>query len=129
VIGGLPFPSGYSVSLTALPAVSSGRTTLADGSEGAQLQPELAKPPCWRFPEVSTDRLFKLADELGAMVALECELVLIMLRADGDRDLCGDELREFEILLIVNSRLVAPDAQHTKPSVRGGQRHNTKGMY
>jgi len=74
VIGGLPFPSGYSVSLTALPAVSSGRTTLADGSEGAQLQPELAKPPCWRFPEVSTDRLFKLADELGAMVALECEL-------------------------------------------------------
>jgi hypothetical protein len=60
-----------SVDVGSLPAVSSGRTTLADGSEGAQLQPELAKPPRWRFPEVSTERLFRLADELGAMVALE----------------------------------------------------------
>jgi hypothetical protein len=67
----LRFPSGASVDVAALPAVSSGRTTLADGSEGAQLQPELAQPPRPRFPAVSTDRLFRLADELGALVAYE----------------------------------------------------------
>lgn len=67
----LRFPSGERVDVGSLPAVSSGRTTLADGSEGAQLQPELAEPPRPRFPALSTDRLFRLADELGAMVALE----------------------------------------------------------
>jgi hypothetical protein len=67
----LPFPSGESVDLSAMPAVSSGCTTLADGSEGAQLHPELAEPPRPRFPAVSTARLLVLADELGALVALE----------------------------------------------------------
>lgn len=67
----LPFPSGESVDLSAMPAVSSGCTTLADGSEGAQLHPELAEPPRPRFPGVSSQRLLALADDLGTLVALE----------------------------------------------------------
>lgn len=70
----LRFPSGDALELAALPSVSSGRTTLADGSEGAQLQPELAQPPRPRFPAVSTPRLLVLADELGTLVAIEAPL-------------------------------------------------------
>lgn len=54
--------------------VSSGCTTLADGSDGAVLQPDLAQAPRPRFPAVSTARLVVLAEELGAMVALEAPL-------------------------------------------------------
>jgi len=67
----LPFPSGVPIDVSAMPAASSGRTTLADGSEGAVLQPAYTEPPRPRFPAVSTPRLLVLADELGTMVALE----------------------------------------------------------
>lgn len=69
----LPFPSGECVDVSALPSISSGRTTLADGSDGAVLQPELALPllPLPVMRRLSTDRLFLLADELGALVAIE----------------------------------------------------------
>jgi hypothetical protein len=67
----LRFPSGERVDVVALPSISNGRTSLVDGSDGALLQPELARPLRPRFPAVSTDRLFRLADELGALVAIE----------------------------------------------------------
>ncbi len=67
----LRFPSGERYDLAALPRVCNGRTTLADGSEGAVLQPELVQAPRPRFPAVSTARLLVLADELGALVAYE----------------------------------------------------------
>lgn len=69
----LPFPSGESVDVCAMPAIGSGRTTLADGSEGAVLQPALARPPRPRFPAVSMSRLALLADELGTLVAYESD--------------------------------------------------------
>lgn len=67
----LRFPSGQALDTASLPAVSSGRTTLADGSEGAQLQPGLAEPPRPRFPAISSHRLAVLAGELGTLAALE----------------------------------------------------------
>lgn len=70
----LRFPSGERVDVSALPSVSSGRTTLADGSDGALLQPGLTKPlppPLAGLLRMSDARLLLLADELGALVALE----------------------------------------------------------
>lgn len=69
----LRFPSGAAVDLAAMPAVSSGRTTLADGSEGAQLQPELTRPlqPLAGMRRLSSGRLVDLVGELGTLVALE----------------------------------------------------------
>jgi hypothetical protein len=69
----LPFPSGVRVDTAAMPAIASGRTTLANGSEGAQLQPELAQPlrPTEGMRRMSSPALFQLADELGALVAYE----------------------------------------------------------
>lgn len=67
----LRFPSGDAVDLSALPSISSGRTTLANGSEGAQLQPALAQPPRPRFPAVSTPRLLALAEDLATLSAQE----------------------------------------------------------
>lgn len=69
----LPFPSGQRLETGDLPGVCSGRTTLGDGSEGAQVQPELAKVPAAPagMKRLSTDRLFLLADELGALAAIE----------------------------------------------------------
>jgi len=71
----LRFPSGERYDLATAPRVCSGRTTLADGSEGAVLQPELAQPlkPMAGMQRMSTERLFRLADELGALVAYEKE--------------------------------------------------------
>ena len=71
LITALRFPSGQQLDPSALPATSSGCTTLSDGGEGAQLQPAYTEPPRPRFPAVSTPRLLMLADELGALVALE----------------------------------------------------------
>jgi hypothetical protein len=74
VSAALRFPSGARCPLVGLPKQSSGRTTLADGSEGAQLQPELAKPlppsPAG-FGRVSSERLAELAGELGTLLDAE----------------------------------------------------------
>jgi hypothetical protein len=69
----LPFPSGERVDVSGLPSISNGRTSLADGSDGAMLQPELARPlrPLDGMRRLSSERLFRLADELGALVAIE----------------------------------------------------------
>jgi hypothetical protein len=70
-VSALPFPSGVAVDTSALPRVSSGRTTLADGSDGALLQADYTQPLRPRFPALPTSRLRVLAEELGVMVALE----------------------------------------------------------
>ena len=70
----LRFPSGQRYDLATLPRTCSGRTTLADGSEGALLRPELTKPlppspgGLARVPE---ERLKYLARELGALLDRE----------------------------------------------------------
>lgn len=70
----LRFPSGERCELVGLPSRSSGRTTLADGSAGAVLQPGLAEPlppaPAGlsRVPE---SRLRYLARELGSLLDRE----------------------------------------------------------
>lgn len=70
----LLFPSGERCELAGMPRQSSGRTTLADGSEGAQLQPELARalpPPPSGLRRLSSARLLVLTGDLGALVAVE----------------------------------------------------------
>lgn len=69
----LRFPSGDPVDVSGMPGVSSGRTTLADGSEGDQLQPGLAAiPPApWGMQRLPSTRLLNLALELGELLDAE----------------------------------------------------------
>jgi hypothetical protein len=68
----LRFPSGERYELTGLPRVSSGRTTLAGGSEGAVLLPALAEPlPPSGFARLSESRLRALAADLGQVLENE----------------------------------------------------------
>lgn len=69
----LRFLSGERVSLVGLPVIANGCTTLADGTSGAVLQPQLARAlqPTAGMSRMSSTRLLVLAEELGTLVALE----------------------------------------------------------
>jgi len=71
----LAFPSGQRIDVSALPALSSGRTTLADGSEGALYAPELREVPAAPagMLRLTTPRLIQLAMDLGELADTERE--------------------------------------------------------